>query len=90
MAELTWLRPVRRGVLLAERILSASSTLEGECMQVTILFADIKGSTRLIEELDPEQANKLLDAVLQAMIDAVHCYEGTVRARWQATRLGGD
>jgi predicted ATPase/class 3 adenylate cyclase len=63
---------------LAEKILSSRSALEGERKQVTVLFADLKGSTELIEGLDPEEARKLLDPALRAMMDAVHCYEGTV------------
>src|SRR5262245_46806070 len=63
---------------LAEKILTARSDLEGERKQVTVLFADIKGSTELIEGLDPEEARKLLDPALYAMMEAVHRYEGTV------------
>ncbi len=63
---------------LAEKILAERHTLEGERKQVTILFADIKDSTRLVEGLDPEDAQKLLDPILKAMMDAVHRYEGTV------------
>ena len=63
---------------LAERILNSRSALEGERKQVTVLFADIKGSTELVERLDPEQANRLLDPVLSVMMDAVHRFEGTV------------
>src|SRR5882724_6104665 len=63
---------------LAEKILAARSDLEGERKQVTVLFADIKGSTELIEGLDPEDARKLLDPALHAMMEAVHRYEGTV------------
>jgi class 3 adenylate cyclase len=63
---------------LAERILTSRSALEGERKQVTVLFADIKGSLELIESSDPEQADLLLDSVLSAMMDAVHRYEGTV------------
>lgn len=63
---------------LAEKILAARSTLEGERKQVTVLFADIKGSTELVERLDPEHANQLLDPVLRAMMEAVHRFEGTV------------
>jgi class 3 adenylate cyclase/tetratricopeptide (TPR) repeat protein len=63
---------------LAEKILAARSDLEGERKQVTVLFADIKGSTELIEGLDPEEARKLLDPALRAMMEAVHRYEGTV------------
>jgi class 3 adenylate cyclase len=63
---------------LAERILTSRSALEGERKQVTVLFADIKGSLELIETSDPEQADLLLDSVLSAMMDAVHRYEGTV------------
>ena len=45
---------------------------------MTVLFADIRGSTTLVEGLDPEEAQKLIDPVLQIMMDAVHKYEGTV------------
>lgn len=50
---------------LAERILSARSALEGEGKQVTVLFADIKGSLELIEGPDPEEASDVLDRVIQ-------------------------
>lgn len=63
---------------LAEKILASRHKLEGERKQVTVLFADIKGSTKLLETLDPEEAQKLIDPVLQIMMDAVHKYEGTV------------
>src|SRR2546421_2027620 len=63
---------------LAEKILASRQSLEGERKQVTVLFADIRGSTRLLEGLDPEEAEKLIDPVLRVMMDAVHRYEGTV------------
>jgi class 3 adenylate cyclase len=63
---------------LAEKILTSRSALEGERKQVTVLFADLKGSTELIRDLDPEQAQAILDPALHAMMDAVHRYEGTV------------
>jgi class 3 adenylate cyclase/predicted ATPase len=63
---------------LAEKILTSRSALEGERKQVTVLFADIKDSTELIKDLDPEAAQQLLDPALHAMMDAVHRYEGTV------------
>jgi class 3 adenylate cyclase len=63
---------------LTEKILEARSSLEGERKQVTVLFADLKGSTTLVEGLDPEEARRLLDPALHAMMDAVHGYEGTV------------
>jgi class 3 adenylate cyclase/tetratricopeptide (TPR) repeat protein len=63
---------------LAEKILAERHTLEGERKQVTILFADIKDSTRLVEGRDPEEAQKVLDPILKVMMDAVHRYEGTV------------
>jgi class 3 adenylate cyclase len=43
---------------------------------VTALFADIKGSTELMRELDPEEARAIVDPVLQLMMDAVHRYDG--------------
>jgi class 3 adenylate cyclase len=63
---------------LAEKILTSRSALEGERKQVTVLFADLKGSTELIRDLDPEAAQRLLDPALQRMMDAVHRFEGTV------------
>src|SRR3989442_3133528 len=63
---------------LAEKILTSRSALEGERKQVTVLFADLKGSTELIRGLDPEQAQALLDPALHAMMEAVHRFEGTV------------
>jgi class 3 adenylate cyclase len=63
---------------LAEKILTSRSALEGERKQVTVLFADLKGSTELIEGLDPEEARTLLDPALHVMMEAVHRYEGTV------------
>ena len=63
---------------LAERILTSKAALEGERKQVTVLFADLKGSMELLADRDPEEARKLLDPVLERMMDAVHRYEGTV------------
>jgi class 3 adenylate cyclase/tetratricopeptide (TPR) repeat protein len=63
---------------LAEKILLSRSALEGERKQVTVLFADLKGSMELLADRDPEEARQLLDPVLERMIEAVHRYEGTV------------
>ena len=63
---------------LAEKILASKSALEGERKQVTVLFADLKGSMELLANRDPEDARKLLDPVLERMMEAVHHYEGTV------------
>src|SRR4051794_5010799 len=63
---------------LAERILTSRAALEGERKQVTVLFADLKGSMELLADRDPEEARAILDPVLELMMDAVHHYEGTV------------
>jgi class 3 adenylate cyclase/tetratricopeptide (TPR) repeat protein len=63
---------------LAEQILTSRSALEGERKQVTVLFADLKGSMELLADRDPEEARQLLDPVLERMMAAVHRYEGTV------------
>jgi class 3 adenylate cyclase/predicted ATPase len=62
---------------LAERIRAVSLT-EGERKTITALFADLKGSTALIEGLDPEEARAIIDPALQLMMDAVHQYDGYV------------
>src|SRR5207248_2315297 len=63
---------------LAERILTSKAALEGERKQVTVLFADLKGSMELLADRDPEEARAILDPVLERMMEAVHRYEGTV------------
>src|SRR3954467_7416581 len=63
---------------LAERIISSRGALEGERKQVTVLFADLKGSMELLANRDPEEARAILDPVLERMMEAVHRYEGTV------------
>src|SRR5215470_6515478 len=63
---------------LVDKILASRADLEGERKQVTVLFADLKSSTELIEGLDPEEARQRLDPALHIMMDAVHRYEGTV------------
>ncbi|MGE4096252.1 MAG: adenylate/guanylate cyclase domain-containing protein, partial [Candidatus Binatia bacterium] len=64
-------------VHLAERIRAVSVT-DGERKTITAVFADLKGSTALIEGLDPEEAQAIIDPALQLMMDAVHQYEGFV------------
>jgi predicted ATPase/class 3 adenylate cyclase len=63
---------------LAEKILTSRTALEGERKQVTVLFADLKGSMELLADRDPEEARKILDPILEQMMEAVHRYEGTV------------
>src|SRR5215510_15118931 len=63
---------------LAERIRVSKAALEGERKQVTVLFADLKGSMELLADRDPEEARTLLDSVIEHMMEAVHRYEGTV------------
>jgi class 3 adenylate cyclase len=52
--------------------------LDGERKTVTALFADIKGSTELMADLDPEEARAIIDPALKLMIDSVHRYDGYV------------
>jgi class 3 adenylate cyclase len=63
---------------LAERIIGSRGALEGKRKQVTVLFADLKGSMELLADRDPEDARRILDPVLERMMEAVHRYEGTV------------
>jgi class 3 adenylate cyclase len=63
---------------LAEKILTSRAALEGERKQVTVLFADLKGSMELLADRDPTEGRQLLDPVLERMMATVHRYEGTV------------
>src|SRR5215472_13674215 len=56
----------------------SSELADGERKTISALFADIKGSTELMEELDPEEAQAIVDPALQMMIDAVSHYDGYV------------
>src|SRR6202142_4574723 len=57
---------------------NAEGALDGERKTVTALFADIKGSTETMEDLDPEQARSVIDPALKLMMDAVLRYDGYV------------
>jgi len=63
---------------LADKILTSRSALEGERKQVTVLFADVKGSMELAEQLDPEEWHTILDKFFAILTEGVHHFEGTV------------
>ncbi len=63
---------------LAEKILTSRAALEGERKQVTVLFADVKGSMDLAEQLDPEAWHRIIERFLHLLADGVHRFEGTV------------
>src|SRR2546430_922719 len=70
--------PRRAEIHLTERLNdSADIVSDGERKTVTSLFADIKGSMELMEDLDPEEARAIVDPALKLMIDAVHRYGGS-------------
>jgi class 3 adenylate cyclase/tetratricopeptide (TPR) repeat protein len=69
---------------IAEKVRASRDAITGERKQVTVLFADIKGSTELVRDLDPEDADQAMTPAVQAMMDAVHRFEGTVN------RVQGD
>ncbi len=63
---------------LAEKILATRAALEGERKQVTVLFADVKSSMDLAEQLDPEAWHAVMDRFFQLLAEGVHRFEGTV------------
>jgi class 3 adenylate cyclase/tetratricopeptide (TPR) repeat protein len=63
---------------LAERLTGSPTALQGERKQVTVLFADLRGSLELLADRDPEEARRVLDPVLTLMVDTAHRYGGTV------------
>jgi class 3 adenylate cyclase/predicted ATPase len=63
---------------LAEKILTSRSALEGERKQVTVLFADVKGSMDLAEQVDPEAWHKIMDRFFAILSEGVHRFEGTI------------
>jgi class 3 adenylate cyclase len=73
-----WIARSLYAQVLGRKDSELKTALEGEHKQVTVLFADLEGSMELLAERDPEEARKLLDPVLEKMMEAVHHYEGTV------------
>jgi class 3 adenylate cyclase len=63
---------------LADKILQSKSALEGERKQVTVLFADVKGSLELAEQVDPEEWHRILDRFFEILTEGIHRYEGTI------------
>src|ERR671922_984228 len=56
-----------------------SAGMREERKVVTALFADVVGSTRLMEELDPEDAREVLGAAVRRMVEAVEAFGGTIK-----------
>src|SRR5262245_29508360 len=63
---------------LADKILTSRSALEGERKQVTVLFADVKGSMDLAEQIDPEEWHGIMDRFFAILSEGVHRFEGTI------------
>src|SRR5204862_7741366 len=63
---------------LAEKILTSRAALEGERKQVTVLFADVKGSMELAEQLDPEVFSQIMQRFFSILADGVERFEGFV------------
>jgi len=63
---------------LADKILTTRSALQGEHKQVTVLFADVKGSMELAEQVDPEAWHAILDDFFQILAAGIHRFEGTI------------
>ena len=64
--------------LLADKILTTRSSLEGERKLVTVLFADVANYTSMSEKLDPEEVHQIMDGCFQILMDEIHRYEGTI------------
>jgi len=63
---------------LADKILAARASLEGERKQVTVLFADVAGFSRMSEKMDPEEVQDLISECLVFLTEEIHRYEGTI------------
>ena len=63
---------------LADKILTARSSIEGERKLVTVLFADVANYTSMTEKLDPEEVHQIMDGCFKILMDEIHKYEGTI------------
>src|SRR5436309_27476 len=77
-------RPAYTPKHLVEKILASRTALEGERKQVTVLFADVKGSMDLAEQVDPEVFHQVMERFAALLAEGVHRFEGTV------TQFTGD
>lgn len=59
-------------------------TVQGERRVVTILFCDVKGSTAMAEQLDPEEWAEIMNEAFRYLTAPIHRFGGTV------ARLMGD
>jgi class 3 adenylate cyclase/predicted ATPase len=67
-----------------EKLMASKGKMEGERRVVTILFSDVKGSTSLAENLDPEEVLEVMNGAFNVLIEPITRYEGTL------ARLMGD
>jgi class 3 adenylate cyclase len=72
---------------LAEKILTSRTALEGERKQVTVLFADVKGSMELTEQVDPEAWRKIMDRFFAILSEGIHRFEGTINQYTRCAQL---
>ncbi len=63
---------------LADKILTSRSSIEGERKLVTVMFADVAGSTAMFGNLDPEEVHQIMDGCFKILMDEIHKYEGTI------------
>ena len=63
---------------LADKILTARQSIEGERKLVTVLFADVANYTSMSEKLDPEEVHQIMDECFKILMDEIHRYEGTI------------
>ncbi|MBF0474599.1 MAG: AAA family ATPase [Deltaproteobacteria bacterium] len=63
---------------LAEKILAARSSMEGERKIVTVFFSDVAGFTPMVEKFDPEEVHGIMEGCFKISLDEIHKYEGTV------------
>jgi class 3 adenylate cyclase/tetratricopeptide (TPR) repeat protein len=63
---------------LADKIRRATGSLEGERKQVTVMFADVKGSMDMAEDVDAEDWRLVLNRFYEILTEGVHRFEGTV------------
>ncbi|MGB2783667.1 MAG: adenylate/guanylate cyclase domain-containing protein, partial [Atribacterota bacterium] len=63
---------------VTSRILEGKGSLPSERSEATIIFIDIRGFTKLADQLDPEKATEIISNVFEPIVGIIDKYDGCI------------